>query len=149
MATPCSYFDWLPSVPFSRLLGIKSLGWYSIQSAQIVDIPEPIQDMVLSNANLVDDGVAAFRSKDFDSCIRLMSRAIDKNKSDWRARMFLAMAYYATGSSFPAANHLRYLHEHCPNDIVKTRSAKALTVLEQRLDSARREKAAKKHYGGV
>ena len=32
-----------------------------------------------------------------------MSRALDKNKNDWRARMFLSMAYYATGATFPAA----------------------------------------------
>jgi cytochrome c-type biogenesis protein CcmH/NrfG len=114
-----------------------------------MDIPEPLQNLVLSNANLVEDGVAAFRLQDFKACIKHLSRALDKNKSDWRARMFLAMAYFTTGETFPAANHLRYLHDKCPDQLVKTKSAQALALLENKIEEARKQEAAKRHYGAV
>jgi tetratricopeptide (TPR) repeat protein len=115
----------------------------------IVEIPEPLQNLILSNVNLVDDGIAAFRVKDYAQSIKCLSRALDKDKTDWRARMFLSMSYYATGATFPAANHLRYLHEHCPDQLVREKSKIALDSLQQRLEAARRDQAAQRHYGAL
>jgi cytochrome c-type biogenesis protein CcmH/NrfG len=116
-----------------------------------VEIPKPIpiEELVLANVNLVDGGVEAFRRKDYAQCIKRLSRALDKNKNDWRARMFLAMAYYVTGATFPAVNHLRYLQERCPDQLVKQKSQKALQALEERVEFSRKQRAAEQHYGAV
>jgi cytochrome c-type biogenesis protein CcmH/NrfG len=114
-----------------------------------MDVPKPLQDLILSNTNQVEDGIAAFRSQDYKQCIKLLSRALDKNKTDWRARMYLSMAYYTTGATFPAISHLKYLQLNCPDDLVKEKSAVALASLEERVEEARKQQAAKQHYGAV
>jgi len=114
-----------------------------------MEIPKPLEELVLSNKNPVEDGINAFRAQDYAQAIKLLSRALDKNKTDWRARMFLSMAYYTTGATFPAISHLKYLQMNCPDDLVKQKSTIALDSLEQRVEEARRRQAAKQHYGAV
>jgi tetratricopeptide (TPR) repeat protein len=98
-----------------------------------MDIPKELQDLVLSHANLVGDGIAAFRAGDHQRCIDLLNKAIDKEKNNWQARLYLAMAYYSVGNIYTGAIHFRYLQEHCPEPNIKAQSASALKAMDREL----------------
>ena len=101
-----------------------------------MEIPKSLQDLVLAHANLQEDGITAFREKRFAECIELLTRCIDKDKNNWQARLFLAMAHYSTGQIYTGAVHFRYLHEHCPDEKIKARSASALLAMDKELKLA-------------
>ncbi len=89
--------------------------------------------MILAHANLVGDGISAFRQKDFARSIDLLSKAIDKDKNDWQARMYLAMSYYATGNIYLGAVHFRYLKDNCPIAEVRGKAESALAMMDSEL----------------
>jgi Tfp pilus assembly protein PilF len=98
-----------------------------------VEIPKSLEDLVLGHANPVGDGMTAYRNGEFARAIELFNRAIDQDKSNWQARLYLGMSYYSTGDIYAGAMHFRYLQEHCPDNEIKTKSSGALMAMEKEL----------------
>lgn len=98
-----------------------------------MEIPKHLQDLVLGDANLVGDGIAAFRQGDNQRCIEMLGKAIDRQKDNWQARLYLAMAYYSTGDIYTGAIHFRYLKDNCPDPDIKAKSTSALGAMDREL----------------
>lgn len=109
--------------------------------------PKSIEELVLADANLGCDGLAAFDEKNFPKCIELLNKALDREKDNWQARLVLAIAYYNTGDIFTGAIHFRYLNEHCPTAEIRAQSAASLQAMDQELKMAPKLNAPRKFWG--
>ena len=92
-------------------------------------------DRVASIAGLVDDGVAAYRDRDYSKGIRLLFEAIDQDPRHWRAKLYLAMCYYQSGEIFTAVHHFGFLKNNCPDVDVRQRAEAALAALSSQMQS--------------
>ena len=114
-----------------------------------MDSASRAENTILSHANSVQEGLDALRCRNFVLCISLMNPVLDADKSNWTARMAIALAHLSLKETFAASTHLRYILDHCPDDRTKARAAMAMTKVEESLERAHKEEAAKRHYGAI
>jgi Flp pilus assembly protein TadD len=91
-----------------------------------MEIPQNIEELILAEANLERDGTDAFRQRDFQRCIELMTRLVDRERKNWQARYVLAAAHCMAGDFFTASTHFRYLQRNCPNAEIRAKAKAAL-----------------------
>lgn len=101
--------------------------------ARLMNDRKSIEDLVLMHANLLEDGIASFRAREFDRCVELMTRVIDSDKDNWKARFYLAMGYYSLGDIYTGAIHFRYLEKNCPDADIRQKAITALRAMDREL----------------
>lgn len=92
-------------------------------------------DRVTSVTDLINDGVAAYRDRDFSKGIRILFEVIDQEPRNWRAKLYLAMCYYQSGEIFTAVHHFRFLKDSCPDAEIRNKAESALAVLSSQMQA--------------
>lgn len=98
-----------------------------------MEISKALEDLILSHVNLVGDGILAFREGNFTKALDFLNKAVDRDKNDWQARLYLAMSYYSQGDKYQSALHFRYLEGNCPDPQIRNRASQALTGMQDQL----------------
>lgn len=102
-----------------------------------MEIPKELEEMVLAEATLEKDAFNAFRHGEYPRCIELMNRLVDRQKDNWKARLYLAMAHYSTGDIYTGAIHFRYLEKHCSDPDIRLKARSALSSIDRDLRAPR------------
>lgn len=80
---------------------------------------------------LMDQGIKAYRERDFASAIEKFQHAIDLQSDLWIARLYVAMCHYKNGMVFMAANHFRHIRDNCPDAEIRTKAEVALAPVNR------------------
>jgi hypothetical protein len=78
---------------------------------------------------LVDNGVVAYKNRNFKSAIDNLQKVLDVDPRHWRAKLYLAMSYYQGGELYSAFRHFTYLTENCTDTDIRDKAAAALRVI--------------------
>lgn len=106
---------------------------YQQRNLSVMEIPKPLEDLILAHANLIPDGFSAFQEGNFAKAIELFNQALDQDKNNWKVRLHLAKSYEKLGDIYTAALHFRYLQQRCSDADIVSKSADELSALEDRL----------------
>ncbi len=102
-----------------------------------MEIPKPLEDLILEHANLVPEGFSAFQEGDFAKSIDLFNRVLDQDKNNWQVRLHLARSYENSGDVYTAALHFRVLQQRCSDSNILSAASADLSALETRLLAAK------------
>ena len=93
-----------------------------------MEIPKPLEDLILAHANLIPDALSAFEDGDFATSVKLFNIALDEDRNNWQVRLQLARAYQKMGDIYTAALHFRYLQQRCTNPDVLAECTEELSA---------------------
>jgi hypothetical protein len=79
--------------------------------------------------DLVDAGVAAFRDKQFEIAQTKLQQALDLEPFHWRAKLYLAMAFYHGGEVFTAHRHFLFLRDNCQDVEIRSKAEAAMQAI--------------------
>lgn len=82
---------------------------------------------------LVDNGVLAYKEKDFKIAIKTLEEVLDIDSRHWRAKLYLAMSYYHCGEPFAAFRHFVYLRDNCTDQDIRAKAIAALAALNEQM----------------
>lgn len=84
-------------------------------------------------------GVQAYKSKDYETAIEVLSYApLDQ----WDAQLYLGMSYYMTGQHKKAREHFARIRDLCPDDEIRDKATAAFSAVNAKLlESARIDQA--------
>lgn len=85
-----------------------------------------INTSTLTTEDLVNSGIDAFRKRDFGQAIAFLIEAGDRDPQHWQSKLYLGMAYFATGNVFKAALQFRFIVQKCPDKLITEKAQKAL-----------------------
>lgn len=83
----------------------------------------------VSNEELVNAGVLAYKTRDFQTAIKCLLEATDLDPRHWRGKLYLAMSYYNTNDLL-AVGLFRHLKEDCTDAGIRQKAETALTALK-------------------
>lgn len=90
-----------------------------------------LEQAVLSE--LVDQGVTAFKTKDFPNALKHLQLVLDNDPRHWRAKLYLAMSYYHTNEIFTAYRHFSFLRDNCTDAEIRGKAESAMAAMNSQL----------------
>lgn len=78
---------------------------------------------------LVDNGVLAYKNREFKSAIENLQRVLDVEPRHWRAKLYLAMSYYHGGELYTAYRHFTFLQDNCTDMDIRDKASAALRFI--------------------
>lgn len=82
---------------------------------------------------LVNNGVLAYKNREFKHAIDNLQKVLDADPRHWRAKLYLAMSYYHGGEVFTAFRHFRFLEENCTDPDIRDKAAAALRAMNDQM----------------
>src|SRR5438270_12296836 len=88
-------------------------------------------------ADLMDDGVYAYKQREFKKAIEKLNAVLDLDAQHWRAKMYLAMSHYHGGDIFTAHRQFTFLRDNCTDAEIRAKSESALKAMNSQVQAPR------------
>lgn len=84
---------------------------------------------------LMDQGIVAYRDKEFKKAIESLQQVLDVEPQHWRAKLYLAMSYFHSGEVFTAYRHFAYLKDNCIDAEIRAKAESALKAMSSQVQA--------------
>jgi hypothetical protein len=78
---------------------------------------------------LVNAGVLAYRNQDFKTAIQYLQEVLESEPQNWRAKLYLGMAFFHSGEAIMATGQFRSLINTCTDPDIQKKAAAAMQAL--------------------
>jgi Flp pilus assembly protein TadD len=104
-------------------------------------VPGPLvgrmPDKMLDNSELhlrkcEEAGLLAYKNGDFAAAIAYLLEVTDRKRENWRAKLYLAMAFFQIGGERLALSQFRYLSACCPDTGIQLSARAAMHYISPR-----------------